>query len=106
MIERAVAAKVPFACVAGDEVYGDDRRLRVWLGQSSLHFIGGGEQSVCGTTDWQCSRMLTWLSLSGRAINDSAVKKAKRAINGSLKAGAVASPYICLTVPEIRKLLR
>lgn len=31
MIARAVAAQVPFAWIAGGEVYGDDRRLRVWL---------------------------------------------------------------------------
>ena len=31
MLERAVESGVPFAWVAGDEVYGSDRRLRVWL---------------------------------------------------------------------------
>jgi len=39
MIERAMTAKVPFAWIAGDEVYGDDRRLRVWLEQEELHFV-------------------------------------------------------------------
>jgi SRSO17 transposase len=39
MIERAVAARVPFAWITGDEIYGDDRRLRVWLEQSDLHFV-------------------------------------------------------------------
>lgn len=39
MIERAVAAKVPFAWIAGDEVYGDNRSLRVWLEQNDLHFV-------------------------------------------------------------------
>lgn len=34
MIERALAARVPFAWVAGDEVYGHDRRLRLWLEQN------------------------------------------------------------------------
>jgi len=29
MIERAMAAKMPFGWITGDEVYGDDRRLRV-----------------------------------------------------------------------------
>jgi SRSO17 transposase len=33
MIERAIAAGVPFSWVVGDEVYGNDRRLRVWLEQ-------------------------------------------------------------------------
>jgi SRSO17 transposase len=39
MIERAVAAKMPFAWITGDEVYGDDRHLRVWLEQEDLHFV-------------------------------------------------------------------
>jgi SRSO17 transposase len=39
MIERAVAAKVPFAWIAADEVYGDNRNLRVWLEQNDLHFV-------------------------------------------------------------------
>lgn len=39
MIERAVASRVPFAWITGDALYGDDRRLRVWLAQSDLHFV-------------------------------------------------------------------
>jgi SRSO17 transposase len=39
MIERTVAAKVPFAWITGDAIYGDDRRLRVWLEQQDLHFV-------------------------------------------------------------------
>ncbi|WP_235953671.1 IS701 family transposase [Noviherbaspirillum galbum] len=39
MIGRAVAAKVPFAWITGDEVYGDNRSLRVWLEQNDLHFV-------------------------------------------------------------------
>jgi SRSO17 transposase len=39
MIERAVAAGVPFAWITGDEVYGDNRSLRVWLEQQDLHFV-------------------------------------------------------------------
>jgi SRSO17 transposase len=39
MIERAVNAQVPFAWIAGDEVYGDNRSLRVWLEQQDLHFV-------------------------------------------------------------------
>src|SRR6202012_1770267 len=31
MIERAIAAGVPFAWVVGDEVYGSDRRLSVFF---------------------------------------------------------------------------
>jgi SRSO17 transposase len=39
MIERAVAAQVPFAWITADEVYGDNRQLRVWLEQQDLHFV-------------------------------------------------------------------
>jgi SRSO17 transposase len=39
MIERALAAQVPFAWITGDEVYGDNRSLRVWLEQQDLHFV-------------------------------------------------------------------
>ena len=31
MLERAVESGIPFAWVAGDEVYGNDRNLRLWL---------------------------------------------------------------------------
>lgn len=36
MIERAVAADVPFRWVTGDEVYGNHRRLRLWLEQQQI----------------------------------------------------------------------
>ena len=39
MIERAVAAKVPFAWVAGDEVYGDNGPLRTWLEQQHIRYV-------------------------------------------------------------------
>lgn len=39
MIERAMTAQVPFAWITGDEVYGDNRSLRVWLEQQGLHFV-------------------------------------------------------------------
>ena len=39
MIERAILADVPFAWITGDEVYGDNRSLRVWLEQQELHFV-------------------------------------------------------------------
>lgn len=37
MIERSVAAGVPFGWIADDEVYGDNRSFRVWLEQQDLH---------------------------------------------------------------------
>ena len=39
MIARAIAANVPFGWVAGDTVYGNDRRLRVWLEGQNLPYV-------------------------------------------------------------------
>jgi len=39
MLERAVAAGVPFRWVTGDSVYGGDRRLRVWLEQHAIRHV-------------------------------------------------------------------
>jgi SRSO17 transposase len=39
MLERAVAANVPFRWVTGDTVYGGDRRLRVWLEQHTIPHV-------------------------------------------------------------------
>src|SRR3954462_12988154 len=42
MIERAIAARVPFSWVVGDEVYGNDRRLRLWLEQQERPHVFAG----------------------------------------------------------------
>jgi SRSO17 transposase len=39
MLERALAAGVPAAWVTGDEVYGKDRRLRMWLESQQQPFV-------------------------------------------------------------------
>src|SRR2546421_2826902 len=39
MVERAFSAGVPAAWVTGDEVYGGDRRLRIWLEQQERPFV-------------------------------------------------------------------
>jgi SRSO17 transposase len=39
MLERAVAAAVPAAWVTGDEVYGDDGRLRRWLEEQRRPYV-------------------------------------------------------------------
>jgi SRSO17 transposase len=39
MLERALAARVPFGWVTGDSVYGGDRRLRVWLEQHAIRHV-------------------------------------------------------------------
>ena len=36
MLERAVESGVPFAWFTGDEVYGSDRKLRLWLEQEGV----------------------------------------------------------------------
>ncbi len=39
MIARAIAADVPFGWVAGDTVYGNDRRLRGWLEEQGIAYV-------------------------------------------------------------------
>ena len=39
MLERALDAGVPAAWVTGDEVYGGDRKLRIWLEQREQPFV-------------------------------------------------------------------
>lgn len=39
MLERAIEAGVPASWVTGDEVYGGDRRLRVWLEQQGIPHV-------------------------------------------------------------------
>ena len=39
MLQRALEGGVPFTWVTGDEVYGSDRRLRVWLEQQGIPHV-------------------------------------------------------------------
>ena len=39
MLERALESGVPFAWVAGDEVYGSDRNLRLWLEREGIAHV-------------------------------------------------------------------
>ena len=39
MLERALESGVPFDWVAGDEVYGNDRNLRLWLEREGLSHV-------------------------------------------------------------------
>ena len=39
MIARVLAAEVPFGWVAGDTVYGNDRRLRRWLEEQGIAYV-------------------------------------------------------------------
>jgi DDE superfamily endonuclease len=48
MLKRAFEAQVPLAWVTGDSVYGDDRRLRVWLEEQEQAYVlaGSGKEDV------------------------------------------------------------
>ena len=39
MLERALESGVPFGWVTGDEVYGNDRRLRLWLEREGIAHV-------------------------------------------------------------------
>ena len=39
MLERAVESGIPFGWVAGDEVYGNDRNLRLWLERAGIPHV-------------------------------------------------------------------
>ena len=39
MLERAVGSGIPFGWVTGDEVYGNDRNLRLWLERRDLPHV-------------------------------------------------------------------
>ena len=39
MLERAIAARVPFAWFTGDEAYGQHRELRDWCEQRDIHYV-------------------------------------------------------------------
>ncbi len=39
MLERALESEVPFCWVAGDEVYGNDRNLRMWLERQGVPHV-------------------------------------------------------------------
>jgi SRSO17 transposase len=45
MLERAVAAGVPFRWVTGDTVYGSDRNLRLWLEAQGYWFVLGVKEN-------------------------------------------------------------
>ena len=53
MIARALAAGVPFGWVAGDTVYGNDRRLRRWLEERELPYVLAvkNNEPLCAATE-------------------------------------------------------
>jgi SRSO17 transposase len=55
MLERALAAGVPAAWVTGDEVYGGDRRLRLWLEERQVPHVLAvkSTESLWVRTEWR-----------------------------------------------------
>jgi SRSO17 transposase len=129
MIERAVAAQVPFAWITGDAVYGDNRSLRVWLEQQDLHFVlavasnqyvwpdSTGQKTVAQLAatvqpqDWtrlsagdgaKGPRWRIWWCCAAMKKKRHRQKKPETAEQAGLQAAAALIP---LTVPEVRKLL-
>lgn len=67
-LARAFAAGVPATWVAGDSVYGDDRRLRMWLEaqpQAYVLAVSGQEYVWLGWQQRQVKTILTALSEDG-----------------------------------------
>jgi SRSO17 transposase len=68
MLERVREAKVPFRWVTGDSVYGDDRRLRLWLeehAQAYVLAVSGKEYVWMGWRQHQVKTLLAKLPEDG-----------------------------------------
>src|SRR5262245_20477333 len=68
MLKRAFDAKVPATWVTGDSVYGDDRRLRVWLEEREQAYVlavSGKEYVWRGWQQHQVKMVLATLSPNG-----------------------------------------
>jgi SRSO17 transposase len=68
MLERTCAAKLPAAWVTGDSVYGDDRRLRVWLESQEKAYVlavSGKEYVWRGWQQRQVKTILAALPAAG-----------------------------------------
>ena len=68
LLARAFAASVPAAWVTGDRVYGDDRRLRLWLEaqpQPDVLAVSGQEYVWLGWQQRQVKRLLATLPEDG-----------------------------------------
>jgi SRSO17 transposase len=63
MLERALAAAVPAAWVTADSIYGDDRRLRLWLEAHEHPFVlaVSGKEYVNVEATWTQRRVSTLL---------------------------------------------
>lgn len=63
MLERARAAQVPAAWVTADSIYGDDRRLRMWLEANEQAYVlaVSGKEYVNVAATWTQRRVSTLL---------------------------------------------
>ena len=62
MLKRAFAARVPAAWVTGDSVYGDDRRLRVWLEERAQAYVLAVSGKVYVWRGWRQHQVKTVLA--------------------------------------------
>lgn len=60
MLERAFAASVPCAWVAGDSIYGGDRRLRLWLEEQHRWFVLGIAKNEALWCEFEQKRADEW----------------------------------------------
>ncbi len=68
MLERVFAAQVPVRWVTGDSVYGDDRRLRLWLEgreQAYVLAVSGKDYVWVGWRQYQVKTLLATLPEAG-----------------------------------------
>jgi SRSO17 transposase len=62
MLERALRAGVPAQWVTGESVYGDDRRLRLWLEAQPQAYVLAVSGKAYGWRDWQQRQVKTILA--------------------------------------------
>jgi SRSO17 transposase len=62
LLERAFDAQVPAAWVTGDSVYGDDRRLRVWLEERERAYVLAVSGKEYVWRDWHQHQVKTVLA--------------------------------------------
>jgi len=62
MLERAFQARVPAAWVTGESVYGDDRRLRMWLEAQEQAYVLAVSGKEYVWLDWQQHQVKTILA--------------------------------------------
>ncbi len=68
MLERVFAAQVPVRWVTGDSVYGDDRRLRIWLEEREQAYVlavSGKDYVWIGWRQYQVKTLLAQLPKEG-----------------------------------------